>query len=303
MGTGQRRSALSYIPGFKNNAVLRLILFCAGAYLTLAICWALITIIYSGSDLTFRDYFVPNIALGSLHSVISHPWVILTYGWFQYPNSFWVLLSNMLWLYCFGSVVQMLVGHKQVIPLFAYSLFVGGLFYTLAKLAPISLGSQNAVYLGPNAGLMGMAIAAITISPKYRFYLTETFTIPLIVVAGVFAGLMVLGTGFSLPLLLMLLGGGLMGFLYIILLRGGFKPGDWAYALSDKIESLVTPSAQANRRGQTITMSRSAGRGMYEPRQGISQRRIDEILDKINQKGYNSLSKEEKEMLLQAGRE
>jgi hypothetical protein len=42
---------------------------------------------------------------------------------------------------------------------------------------------------------------------------------------------------------------------------------------------------------------------MYQTSQGISQHRIDEILDKINQKGYNSLTKEEKEMLLRAGSE
>ena len=42
---------------------------------------------------------------------------------------------------------------------------------------------------------------------------------------------------------------------------------------------------------------------MYEAKHGITQSRIDEILDKINQKGYNSLSKEEKEALLRAGKD
>ena len=37
---------------------------------------------------------------------------------------------------------------------------------------------------------------------------------------------------------------------------------------------------------------------IYEPKQGITQKNIDDILDKINQKGYNSLSAAEKETLL-----
>jgi hypothetical protein len=42
---------------------------------------------------------------------------------------------------------------------------------------------------------------------------------------------------------------------------------------------------------------------MYEPKNGISQQRIDDILDKINLRGYNALSKEEKDVLQRAGKE
>jgi DNA-directed RNA polymerase alpha subunit len=35
----------------------------------------------------------------------------------------------------------------------------------------------------------------------------------------------------------------------------------------------------------------------------LTQKRIDEILDKINHKGYSSLTEEEKEMLKKAGEE
>ena len=37
-----------------------------------------------------------------------------------------------------------------------------------------------------------------------------------------------------------------------------------------------------------------------KPKQGITQSNIDDILDKINQKGYDALSKEDKETLIKA---
>ena len=299
MGTGQRRSALTYIPGYKNNAVLQLIIFSATAYITLAIAWSIIMIVFSGSDAVFHDYFVPNIALGHLTGFKDHFWTILTYGWFQEPNSFFELLSSMLWLYCFGSVVQMLVGHKQVIPLFVYSLLIGGLVYMLAQLLPGSAGLVGRPFMGSRAGLMGMAAAAVTLTPQYRLYLTPTFSVPLVLVAGIFGVLMLLSSGLNIPVLLLLISGGLTGYGYIMLLRKGYRPGEWIYNLAGKIESTVTPSEKVE-----WTRSRNTRTGnAYEPKHGISQSRIDEILDKINQKGYNSLSKEEKEALLRAGKD
>ena len=298
MNSGRKRSALSYIPGYTNNAVLQLILASGVAFVILGVSWGITKIVYQGDDANFNHYFISNLALPSLHGFKSHWWTLLTYGWFHF-SGFWELLSNMLWLYCFGSVVQMLVGHKQVIPLFAYALITGGAFYLLSQLLPLSIPNTIGI-LGPRAGLMGLAAAAVTLTPKYRFYLTDTFSIPLILVAGIFAVLMVLGSGFFLPVIFMLAGGALMGFTYIRLLRAGYRPGEWMYRLTAKAESLVTPNEYA------IQQKRNRGRGnasRYEPQNGITQNRIDDILDKINQKGYNSLSSEEKDILMRAGKE
>ncbi len=302
MANVNRKSALSYIPGLKNNAVLQLIIFCSGAYLALAISWSIVMIVYGGSPVPFQTNFLPNLSLTPLAVFKSHWWALLTYGWLQQPNSFWELLSNMLWLYCFGSVVQMLVGPKHVAPLYAYSIIVGGVFYVIAQLLPGRMGEVTASFLGGRAGLMGMAVAAVALTPNYKFYITETFTIPLMVVFLVFAGLMVIGSGFNLPTLLLVAAGGGMGYAYVKLLKNGYQPARWAFTLIEKTEGLVTPQEKPILK----KLKSSAGGNIYsvyQPKHGISQRLIDEILDKINQKGYNSLSKEEKDVLLRAGRE
>lgn len=295
MATGQRRLGSLYIPGFKNNAVLQLIIFTSVAYLMLAISWALVMLVFQGDDGMFKTYFVPNIAMGHISTFKQHFWTPLIYGFFQVPNSFMELLSSMVWLYCFGSVVQMLVGHRQIAPLHIYSLLAGGIIFYLAQLLPGRAGEAPFVFMGARAGIMGMAIAAITLSPNYRFYLSETFSIPLVIVVAVYAFLSIISSGFSVPVLLLTIGGGLTGFFYVQLLRSGYKPGNWMLNISNAIENLVTPAGEKKgKKARTIPLG---------GRQGISQNRIDEILDKINQKGYNALSKEEKDMLVRAGKE
>ena len=303
MNTGRKRSALSYIPGYANNAVLQLIIFSAVAYVILSLLWALMMLVYQ-SDANFNQSFIPNLALPAIAVFKGHWWTIFTYGWLQYPHGFWEMLSNMVWLYCFGSVVQMLVGPKQVIPLYAYSLLIGGILYLLAQLLPGELGKppHTIGLFGPRAGLIAMAAAAVTLTPKYRFYLTETFSIPLIVLAGIFGSLMLIGSGFFLPVIIMLLGGGLTGYGYIRLLQAGYRPGQWMYQVTEAIAGIVTPNENASWKNNNRKRN-EALKKTYEPKTGISQKRIDEILDKILQKGYNSLTPEEKDTLMKAGKE
>jgi membrane associated rhomboid family serine protease len=300
MNNGRKKSIFPYIPGYDNNTVLKLIFFLSGAYIMLAIIWAIVMLVYSVPG-NFDDYFLPNIGLPHLANFGSHWWTFFTHGIFQFPNSFMELLSNMLWLYAFGSVLQMLVGRKQIIPIFFYGLFAGGLFYLLAQMLPGELGKCPPLMMGPRAGLVAICAAAVTISPQYRFYLTETFRVHIMVVAGIFGVLMLMGSGFYLPVVAMLVGGGLLGFGYIKLLQAGYRPGQWMYSLAGSVENLVTPDEEnlnrkkANKRGAVLI-------NFKNPQSNFSENRIDELLDKINQKGFNALSKEEKDFLSQAGK-
>ena len=303
MSTQRKRSLLSYIPGYTNNAVLQLIVASGVAFCILGVSWGIILIVYQGNDSVFNTYFITNIALPSLANFKTHWWSVFAYGWFHF-NGFWELLSNMLWLYCFGSVVQMLVGHKQVIPLYAYSLVTGGIVYLLAQLLPGEWGKIPHVIglLGPRAALMGMATAAVTLTPKYRLYLTETFSIPLLAMAGIFVVFTILGSGFYPPILFLLLAGAGTGYGYVRLLQAGYRPGQWIYTFKQKVEGLVTPDENASWKKHNKKRNEMLS-NIYEPKNGISQKRIDDILDKILQKGYNSLSSEEKDILMRAGKE
>jgi membrane associated rhomboid family serine protease len=283
-----------YVPGLSQNAVIKLIIACGVAFVMLGVVQAIMLIIGFPRE-NYENYFVGNVALPALAQYKTKFWTPLLYYWFN--RGFWNLVTDMVWLYFFGSLVQMLIGYKQVIPIFIYSGIFGGIVCLLSQFIPGVYMYGN--YMGPVAGLTGLASASITLSPKYRVFFTDRFSVPLLVMAGIFAFLMLLHTGFQLPLVLLMAGGALGGFLYIRLLQKGYKPGEWPYTIFAKIEALVTPNESAIRqkkRGRVIKLSQRSP-------QKDKQSRVDEILDKINQKGYTSLTEQEKEILMRAGQD
>ncbi|MGN6477133.1 MAG: rhomboid family intramembrane serine protease, partial [Flavipsychrobacter sp.] len=171
MRISDKRSPLSYIPGYSENAVLQLIVASATGFIIYH--FIRVVLLVAGMDPSyFNIHFVPNLALQEVHGYASKFWVIFTYGWTH--SGFWELFSNMVWLYAFGTIIQTLISYKQIIPLFVYSMIVGGLFYELSQLIP---GADTSAYvIGAQAAIVGVATAAFTLSPKYRFYLASEFS-------------------------------------------------------------------------------------------------------------------------------
>lgn len=288
----------SGIPPYNENSVLKLIIVSGSCF---AAYWFIyyVMMIYEADPAIFPALFTSNIAMPPVAGFASKAWTILTYGWMH--EDFWVLFSNMIWLYAFGSLVQMLVGHRQLFPIFIYSMIAGGIFYQVAQLFPGGYFDGRAFMTGAQAGVVGLAVAALTLSPDYKFHFSETFRIPLVLVFVIFIALQLMNANINhegAPLFL-LAGGALSGYLYVLLLRNGYRPGGWAYDFFDKVNAKFEPNEKAyasKRTNQRKTIS------MYSPKpmQGITQNKIDAILDKINQDGYEALSKEDKETLLKA---
>ena len=252
----------------------------------------------------FYMHVVSYVALPDIHHFGARFWTLLTYGWL--PGrwdviDFWAVVSNLIWVWWFATPVQMLIGNKQVIPIFFYSLIMGGIFYLAAQFLPGSLFVGRAVLMGPQAGILGMGIAALTLEPRYRYFIADRFSIPLWVAVTIFCVLVFIGE-YNQPLMLFFLGGGaLMGFLYIKMLRAGYRPGDWMTGIFEKMESMVTPKPQASWERHSKKRNEVLNK-IHESKHSATQRRVDEILDKINQKGYNSLTAEEKNILMNASK-
>lgn len=287
------------IPAFNENSVLKLIMACGSGFVIYHLIRVTI-MVAGGSEIIFPERFEANIALPPVSGFLPKAWTILTYFWTH--SGFWLLFSNMVWLYAFGSLVQMLVGHKQVIPLFVYSGIMGGIFYELGQLIPGQYFSMAGVMVGAQGGVVGLAVAAITLAPSYKFYLSETMRIPLGLVAVIFFALQLMNANIShqgAPLCI-LIGGAVMGYLYVVLLRKGYQPGMWVYNMISGVNNKfdIPENAHVNRKNTRRNKTMS----LYQPKpsQGITQSKIDEILDKINQKGYDSLSKDDKETLMKA---
>ena len=287
------------IPAYSENAVLKLLIACGSGYAIYKLIYAAMLVAEAAPGL-FDQYFTANIAMPVIGSFPAKVWTVLTYSWIH--EGFWILFSNMVWLYAFGSLVQMLIGHRQLIPMFVYCMISGGIFYQLAQLIPGAYFNGTEYMMGAQAGVVGLSVAALTISPSYRVYLSDTFGIPLVVIAIVFYALQLMNANVNYEgaHLFLLLGGALMGYLYIVLLRNGYKPGDWVYTMFDKINNRFEPDERAYTERRNVKRNKTISMYSPKPKQGITQNNIDAILDKINQKGYDSLSKEDKETLMKA---
>lgn len=304
--THNKFSASPFTRHFHNNAVLQLIMALGAAFVIFHFTINIMRVMQFAPK-EIMDTVVSYSVLPPLADFKYKIWSVFSYGLFHmrmingYPQmGFWAMFSNMLWLYCFGSLVQMLIGHRHVVPMFFYAVILGGIGYMTAQLVPNWEVPRGFYVGGAQAGITGLAVAAYTVAPKYKFYLSDYFSLPMWLVAGAFAVLILLYTGFAPASLAMVTGGGLMGFLYITLLRRGYNPGDWLYRFFGKVNDSVTPKEDAYRKH---AHRRSDVLNSAYQKQTANEQRVDEILDKINKKGYNSLSNEEKEILLRASKE
>ncbi len=293
MKTMYKRSFNSSRPGYSENAVLQLIVAAGVGFVAYHLS-RVIMMVAEAPPQSFIKMFTHNLGLAQLEFYKSKVWTVLTYGWVH--NGFWELFSNMIWLYCFGGVLQMLTGYKQVIPVFVYSLVIGGLFYEGAQMIPAV--KVSGFLFGAQAGVMGLAAAALTFAPNYRFYFGEHFSVPIAVIAVIFLALSVMNANLEGARLLLLAGGALTGFGYVKLLQKGYKPGAWPYIVIDKLNNAFSPNEQKvrikNSRKRNEVISRIKSHTNVHDR-------IDAILDKINTQGYNSLTQEEREILMNAG--
>jgi hypothetical protein len=117
---------------------------------------------------------------------------------------------------------------------------------------------------------------------------------------GIYIALNGLVHASHLPLLMLCVGGLTAGYLTMTLLKRGFQPGAWMYNISGALSGSMTPNEfkpRSKRRQQVIQLTRK------QHEKEVTQRRVDEILEKIHQRGYASLTEEEREMLMKASKE
>ena len=112
------------------------------------------------------------------------------------------------------------------------------------------------------------------------------------------------GTRTTLPVLLIPhAAAGLMGFTFVKLLNKGVDLGAWMNKLARNITALFIPKKKQE---NSIKHTAFYDQGKKEPftkKVNLTQQRIDNILDKINQQGYEKLTDEEKKILNRASKE
>ena len=237
--------------------------------------------------------------------LLTRPWTVFTYMFSG--HNILTLISDMLWLWCFGYIMQDLAGNKKLIPVYLYGGFAGTLFFLLAvNLVPgLKAGlSSVPLLIGAGPAIMAVAIAATAFAPKYKIFPLINGGIPLWILTLIFVLISFASIGLSNPgYSIALVGGGVMGVVFVWQLKMGYDWSNWMVNLVSWADNLFNPEKKYVRKPEKPAIYYNAQKKPFVKKPHVTQQRIDELLDKINQKGYNLLTDEEKDFLKNASRE
>lgn len=282
-------------PG-ADNAIVSVIILNLVIFTIIFSLWLIYLVTYdtqSAATQPFEDEILGNLNIPA-DNFLYKPWTVLSYMFTHY--GFWRLFSNMLWLWAFGQIFQLIAGSDKIFPVYIYSGLVGGLCFVGASIAfPSNIAPEM---MGAGASIMGLAIAATAMSPDYRLFPMLGNGIPLWILTALFVIIDIMSVSMSANLLIAHLSAGIMGFIYVSFLKQGKDIGSWMNNFGNWFMELFSPEKKYKKEKETLFYK--AERQPYIKKPNLTQRKLDEILDKINQKGYESLTEEEKEFLKKA---
>lgn len=244
------------------------------------------------------------IALSNVASdLLYKPWTLISYSFFH--GGFFHILSNMLMLNFVGKQFVTFFTQKQLLGLYILGGIFGGLVYIISYATLPLLAYQHSLLVGASASVMAILWALTAYQPLMEVRLMFIGTIKLwhIAVAFLIIDLIQLpmnNTGGHLAHL----GGALFGFIYIKLLQNGTDATSFVNQIIDGFVDLFSsrktaPFKKVHRNTKPASPVKPVSKIITKDR---TQQQIDEILDKISQSGYDSLSAEEKEFLFKAGK-
>lgn len=242
----------------------------------------------------------------NLWHLITHPWVFITSMFLHL--SLWHLLFNMLMLYWFGSIVDNLIGSRHILPLYLLSGLLGALAYILA--GNIIPNLHNTYAYGASAAVMGIVIAAATLAPNSYIHLLLIGPVRIKYIALTLLLLDLFGIGWMSNTggHFAHLGGALLGYLYIDKLRKGDDPSKPVHTLLNQLNQFFNRVLQKNKKTFPHTVFKNKARKHSKGAQQTDlndqdfEDRLNAILEKIKEHGYDKLSPEEKEFLFNASK-
>ncbi len=241
------------------------------------------------------DYYLGLMPIG--HGF--YPWQLITYQ-FMHANFLHLLFNMVFGLWMFGMEVENTWGSRKFLIFYLICGIAGGVSQLL--LAPILDPSQTlGPVVGASAAVFGVLIAFGMMFPDR--YIFIWFLLP--IKAKYFILIMIaLGIFFAGPDVASLahLGGAAAGFVYMLYDLRGFK-------LRARVRSMNVPGWFASKPASSKTeYTDVVDAKVFDIREAKKderndlQKHIDEILDKISQSGYQSLTEEEKKILFEASK-
>ena len=277
------------------NILVRLIIINVVVWLAIMI----LDVLFNLFNVSFIENIISWFAVpASLGKLITHPWTVLTYMFLHYD--FWHILFNMLWLYWFGRIFLEYLSEKQLLSTYIIGGLVGALFFIVSfNIFPKFQDTYlQSIALGASASVMAIVVAISYYVPNYRINLMFFGPVKIIYIAiiSIVMDVLMIRSGNSGGHLAHL-GGALWGFYYIYMLKKGtdFSKYFGRFSIKGMTKPFMRPKKTKFK--NVYKNTRPVKDEDYNYKRVKNQERIDQILDKISKSGYQSLSKEEKELL------
>lgn len=280
----------------QSNTLIKLIYINVAVFLIIQIT-VVFSFLITGNSATSSKFFYNWFAVPAMPlNLIIKPWTLFTYM-FLHIN-FWHILWNMIMLYFSGQLFIEFLGERKLLFIYIVGGLCGALFYILAfNIFPVFKNYlSDAVALGASASIMAIIVSIATYIPDFRVLLFFIFPVKLKYIA---LALFIIDF-FSIPNSnpgghIAHIGGALFGLIFTLQLQ----KGNDISLLFNKIFYSFPIFFKKKKKTKLKTVWKNKHRSKKE---SVNQEDIDAILDKISRSGYESLTKEEKEILFKASK-
>lgn len=221
--------------GADNNALVALV----SVNLMVAVAYGMTRMVYflEGFPMAqFYDEVVHHFMLSPYYQEsLEKPWTFFIYNWSH--DQFWTLCGNMIWLTVFGSILQNQKANKHLFPIYFYSGILGAIAF-------IALGAGIS-FMGAELSIMALATAALSLNPNDQLKLSGTAGIPVWAIFTVYFIIQVATHLSGSPVFFFTLSvGGLVGVVYMYLLKKKIDLGAWMHLIVQKFNGFMAPKEQ-----------------------------------------------------------
>jgi len=229
----------------------------------------------------------------SVKAFAVRPWTLITYM-FTHKDVLHILF-NMLWLYWFGTIFLEYLDQKKLVSVYLLGGITGAIVYIISfNIFPaFDQVVSESVAIGASASVLAVVVAIAVYVPDYSVNLFLLGRIKIKWVALViFILTSVMDFSVNSGGKLAHIGGAGFGYLYAANLRRGLDLGKGLNKVIDFFATLFKP-----RKKMRVTYKKRTTDYDYNKARANHQEQINKILDKISKGGYDSLTKEEKDLL------
>lgn len=230
--------------------------------------------------------------------VLYFPYTLFTYIFLH--AGFWHLFFNMMMLNFSSRLFLTFFTQKQFLGMFLLS----GIFAGLCYVGLSYFLGVNSYVVGASGAIMGVLVATTTYQPLMMVRLFLFGNVKLWHLTGVILLLFLLQIGLdNTGGQIAHFGGAFFGIVYIKLLQNGTDLSTIVTSIIDFFVNLFQPKKSTPFKKVHVNPKKPAAKSQSKiVIKDKTQQQIDEILDKISQSGYDSLTAEEKEFLFKAGK-